>query len=374
MFNRLLLLLLTVALMTTLSASAQEEEAFRIGVVNIGPNNDGGWTTAHMEGLRTALARFGAVEGLVNDNWEPVDLVPISSLRYRVKSGERITIELSVVEAVAPEAFWRVAESLILNFGVNLLLSTAENYCSDTYGLAAIYPNINFATIHCDYENPAPNVASYFGRSYQAEYAAGAALAIMSKSGIACFVGAFEENGQVATNLAGFASGFRDFFDEDVEIATRFTGTWYGPDLEVQAAQSCPEGYDVAWAHQDSPFAGTVFAEDNAYFVGYDSDWRNALGENLAITSVVYHWERLYYPFIKGAIEEDFPAGRHWPGIGEEVVGLAPWSLLATDEAKEVAKNLVEQIAEGERVVFPHLSEMEIWNLSDWQLAYAGDQ
>ena len=179
-----------------------------IGVIHISPVSDGGWTTAHDEGLRAALAEFGEVQGQLDGDWQAVEDLPNQLMPYRVLENGATIIEVYVIESVAPDAYYASAETLINDFGSNLLIGTAENYCADADILAEDYPETYFATIHCKYEGQAENVVSYFGQSFSATYIAGAALAQLSETGVACFVGAFEDNGQVAANLAGFARGF----------------------------------------------------------------------------------------------------------------------------------------------------------------------
>jgi basic membrane protein A len=366
-----ILVLVGLLLVGVSAPQAQAAEPFVIGVIHISPVSDGGWTTAHDEGLRVALAEFGEVQGQLDGEWQAVDDLPNQLMPYRVLKDGATIIEVYVIEAVAPDAYFASAETLINDFGSNLVIGTAENYCADADILAEDYPETYFATIHCSYDGQAENVVSYFGQSFSATYIAGAALAQLSKTGVACFVGAFADNGQVAANLAGFVRGFDEYYEGEAEVTALFTGTWFDPSLEVQAAESCPENADVGAIHQDSPSAITVFAENGMWSMGYDSD-QSSFG---ATVSTVWHWQWIYSQLIGGALAGDYPYGRFWPVIGDgtDVVDLA-WSEDAPASAVEFANELAAKLVAGDVVVFPHLTEEEVWNLSDWELAAYGDQ
>jgi basic membrane protein A and related proteins len=173
----------------------------------------------------------------------------------------------------------------------------------------------------------------------------------------ACFIGAYPENGQVNTYLAGFALGFAG------KTHAVFTNTWYDPVQERSAAENCDA--KVYAAHQDSTAVGELALERGAYAFGYDSDWGVRLKSDHILASTVYDCSQLYVDFIQGTMDHKFPAGLHW--LGAPMVKLSPLSPLVPEAVRQHIAAIDQDITSGKLKVFPSLSEEQIWGLTNWK-------
>jgi basic membrane protein A and related proteins len=332
---------------------ASSDSPTLVGAIHIGPLADGGWTWQHDRSLRQALSKFGTV---YDRDGKAITADGLGSVHYTVKSENKTVIEVSTIESVGPQDFLKDAQTL-LQGGAKLILATAEDYRNDVNDLADQNPNANFAVIHADYEVTRTNVASYFGRSYIPMYEMGVIAKEVSGATDACFIGAYPENGQVNTNLAGFALGFGG------KTHAVFTNTWYDPVQERSAAENCDA--KVYAAHQDSTAVGQLALERGAYAFGYDSDWREKLKSDRILASTVYDWSQLYVDFIQGTMDNKFPAGRHW--LGAPMVTLSPLSPLVPEAVQQHIATIEQDITSGKLKVFPTLSDEQIWGLTNWK-------
>lgn len=380
----LLLVALVTLVVSLVGCRSASSGVAKIILVHIGPVNDFGWTYAHDQGARNSALKFGKLEVEAQPGkWVEITATTtheniVGSPHYRVSKDGKTLFEISTVESVGPDNFYQVTKSAIKSHGekaVKLVIATAENYRDDVNTLAKEFPQINFAVIHGDYEPQLANVASYFGKIYEAWYVAGTAAGALTKSGVATFVGAYQGNGQVETNIAAFARGFTDAFGPKAQMSVIYTGTWYDPVKERQAAEAHLKESDVIAAHQDSTEVGKVGVEEKMWTFGYDSDWRAALSQaggslgdsDYVATCPVWDWNLIYQPFIEASLKGEKIGGRWWPGLATGAVKLSPWSAKVPLAVQAKAEEAKQQIIAGSLKVFPKLSDEQIWGLSDWK-------
>ncbi len=160
-----------VAVEPTASTAAAEMAAC---VIHVGPINDNGWTAAHHAGLVAATEAVGWKLKEIESIFAPTDVERIT--REYAQSGECAVI-----------------------------VGTAQNFDPDMRKVAKDFPDIPFLILHG--EKPDTNISTYFGRMYEPRYLSGILAGKMTKSKIIGFVGAYENNPQVARGRDAFIKG-----------------------------------------------------------------------------------------------------------------------------------------------------------------------
>src|SRR5690606_37485612 len=144
----------------------------------------------------------------------------------RLAVEERLGIETAFTESI-PEVTTDVRGVIdrYVARGYNVIVGTAYGY-SDAFKLAAEeYPGVVF--MNAAGTTSAPNLTSYYGRSYESMYLAGMAAGAVTGTGKLGFVAAYPL-GLVLWNVNAFALGAQAV-NPDVEVIVSFTNTWYDP-------------------------------------------------------------------------------------------------------------------------------------------------
>src|SRR5262249_41880248 len=135
-------------------------------------------------------------------------------------------------------------------------------------------------------------------------------------------------------------------------VKVAWTGTWFDPRVERQAAEELLDGgVDVTAQHQDSPATLEAAAARGAYGVGYGSD----LGRRVpaaAVTSPVFVWAPYFIRTVKEVLAGTWRTNRFWGGWVDGVVDLAPIGGMVPAEVKANALAEAALFKRGEKTIF----------------------
>lgn len=282
----------------------------RAGFVYIGPVGDAGWTYSHDQG-RKALEALPFVE--------------------RTSYVESVPEDPALVAAAIDE---------LVAGGANLIFTTSFGYMEPTLAAAAKYPEVVF--MHASGFKTAANVGTYFGREYEARYLAGMLAGGMTESNIVGYVAAFPIP-EVIRGIDAFTLGAR-VVNPEAEIQVLWTGTWYGPGVEREAAERLLDfGADVLTMHQDSPAVAQAAEQRGKHAIGYHSDM-SLFAPRATLASAVWDWAPLYRKVATDLHEGAWEPYKLWWGTREGVVGLAGLNESLPDSLKQ-------RVAEAERAL-----------------------
>ncbi|MFC3231423.1 BMP family ABC transporter substrate-binding protein [Marinibaculum pumilum] len=331
MFRRHLRSVLAAAGIALLSAAATAPVASRdahaamgldgdpkVAFLYIAPVGDGGWTFMHDQSRKALEAELGS--------------------------------EVAFTENI-PEVTERVRQVIdrYVKRGYNVIVGTAYGY-SDAFAEAAKeYPEVVF--LNAAGYTSAPNLTSYYGRSYEGMYLAGMAAGAVSKTGKLGFVAAYPL-GLVNWNINAFALGAQKM-NPDAEVIVSFTNTWYDPVKEEAAAQALIEqGVDVIAQHQDTPGPQIAAERAGIHSVGYNADMSSS-APNAHLVASVFDWGKFVLPAVKRAQDGSFEGGFAFEGMDTGVVGISDFTSDAVPEAaKKEIMATAEKIANGDFYVF----------------------
>ena len=290
------------------------------GFVYVGPVGDAGWTFSHDAGRRAM---------------EALPFVEKTSYIESVPEDDRL-----VGQAI---------DRLVAD-GANLVFTTSFGFMDATVEAAKRHPDVTF--MHASGFRTAPNLATYFGRMYQARYLSGMVAGSATQTGRIGYVAAFPI-AEVVRGIDAFTLGARSVNPQTtVEVA--WTGTWYGPGIESEVATGLVDrGADVLAMHQDSPAVLQVAEQRRIRGIGYHSDM-SLFAPTATLTSAVWNWMPVYLEAATALHEGRWLPDQRWWRIDDGVVGLAPLAkdlpaglAARVDQARAALANGSLQIFEG---------------------------
>ncbi len=283
------------------TTTAAEEKEVKAAFVYVSPIGDAGWTYAHDQGRQFIEKKFG--------------------------------IKTAYAESV-PETD---AERVIREFadeGYNVVFTTSFGYMDATIAVAKDYPDTVF--MHCSGYKTAKNVGTYFGRMYQARYLTGIVAGAMTKSNKIGYVAAHPIP-EVIRGINAFALGVKKV-NPDAKVYVVWTGTWYDPAKEKEAALSLiSEGCDVIAQHQDSPAPQEAAEENGLYSIGYHTDMAK-FAPHAHLTAAVWNWSVIYSYVIEQVMRGTWKSEQIWWGIDKGVVDIAPISKAVPEDVKKMVE------------------------------------
>jgi len=297
--------------------SVAHAKDMKVGFVYVSPIGDAGYSYAHDLG-RQAIAKMPGISGT------------------------------SYVESVKEGAD---AERVILNMarkGYDVIFATSFGYMDPMLKISKKFPKTQF--MHCSGYKTSSNMSAYFGRMYQARYLAGMVAGSMTKSNKLGYVGAFPIP-EVIRGINAFTLGAQAV-NPKAEVRVVWSKTWYDPATEKEAAKSLLDiGCDVITQHQDSPAPQEAAQERGVYSIGYNSDM-SSFAPDAHLTSAVWNWTPFYEEVITKIQNGTWKAGSYWPGLEENIIGLAPFGKMVPQDVRDTVNARKAEIAKGAHHVF----------------------
>ncbi len=275
-----------------------EEKKLKVAFVYVSPVGDAGWSYMHDQG-RKYIEKVYGVETAYSE---------------------------SVSDADAERVIREYAEQ-----GYDVIFTTSFGFMDPTITVAKDFPNVVF--MHCSGYKTAENVGTYFGRMYQARYLTGIVAGEMTKTNKIGYVAAHPIP-EVIRGINAFALGVKAV-NPDAKVYVVWTGTWYDPAKEKEAALSLiDQGCDVIAQHQDSPAAQQAAQERGVYSIGYHSNMYE-FAPKAHLTAAVWNWSVIYAYVIENVMKGTWKPEQIWWGIDKGVVDIAPFNPIVPEEVKK---------------------------------------
>ena len=286
--------------------------------IYVGPITDGGWTQAHHEGYKAAVAEFG--DKLV------------ATYKENVPEGPEVAATIDQ----------------LVKDGNNIIFGTSFGFQDAFFESAAKYPNVCFEMeTGFKFQN---NMSEAYGAGEDTDYLAGIAAGAASKSGKVGAVMPFAIP-EVIRGLNAFTLGVRKS-NPAATVQVQWTSTWFDPAKERQAAESLlSAGVDTLWSAQDSPAAGEAAQEKGAFWVGYDSD-QSANFADIWLTATTYHWAVYEVPRIQAAMDGKWIAGDYYGGLDDGFVSLATFGKNVSADTQKIIADEAEKLKTNKGAMF----------------------
>ncbi len=295
-----LALVLVLATLFATGCTTGTTTKVKVGVLYISTVDDGGWSQAHKRGIDAAVAEIGASK---------VDLMELQNIPDTDTAKTNAAIDQMVAA------------------GCKIIFATSFGYMDAVAAKATQYPDVKFE--HCSGYKTAANLDNYFGQIEQPRYLSGIVAGMKSTTGKIGFVAAMPLP-EVIRGINAFTLGVLSV-NPTAKVYVKWTNTWYGPDVEKEAAVSLlNEGCDVLAQHQDSPAALKAAEEAGMFGIGYD----NPMGTQAPkayLTAPVWNWGAYYAYKIKAVMNGTWKVEQYWGGLKEGIVALDTLSSLVAD-------------------------------------------
>ncbi len=294
-------------------AGAATAEPVKAGFIYVGPVGDLGWTWTHDQGRLAVEAEYGdAVETLF------VESVPEGADAERVMS--------------------QMARS-----GVDIIFTTSFGYMDPTINVAANFPDVVFE--HATGYKRADNVSTYSARFYEGRHVIGLIAGHMTETNKIGYIASFPIPEVVRGINAAYLAA--KSVNPDVEFKIVWVYTWFDPGKEADAANALIEqGVDVIMQHTDSPAAMTIAEDKGIYAFGQASDM-SSFGPNAQLSGVMDIWGPYYVDRVGKVIDGTWESVDTWHGIGDGMVGIAPFSDSIPAEVQAQAQAAIDALAAG---------------------------
>lgn len=298
----------------------------KIGVILVHDENSG-YDLAHIEGIKSAVAKLGVREDQV-------------IFKYNIPEDE--TCYDTAVD---------LAEQ-----GCQIVISDSFGHQSHMMAAAAEYPKVIFVAATGDTAalEPVVNVANIFPYTFQSRYVSGVVAGMKLKELMGAgkasdpyvgYVGAFPY-AEVVSGYTAFFLGIRSIVPE-AHMDVQYTNSWYDPVAESEAANAMiSKGCVIIGQHADSTGAPSAIqaAKDSgktAFSIGYNIDMLS-VAPSAALTSAQNNWAALYTPTINRMITGEAMPSDLALGYADDAVMI---SALGPSCAAGTAEKVAEVIA-----------------------------
>lgn len=292
---------------------ASAQETLKVGFVNVGPKNDGGWTEGHWHGA----------EKLVEELGDQIEVTFIEDIQEG-PDAER------AIEALA-------------RAGNQLIFTTSFGFMDPTIKVAKKFPNVKFE--HATGFKTAPNVTSYNARFYQGRYIIGQIAAKMSKAGVAGYIVSFPIP-EVIMGINSFMLGAQSI-NPDFELKIVWINSWMDPAKEADAAKALfDQGVDIITQHTDSTAPLQIAQERGLLGFGQAHDMFEA-APKAQLTAIVDNWGPYYIARTKAVLDDTWKTQSSWDGLKEGTVQMSDYTNMP-EEVAVAAREIEAKITTGE--------------------------
>lgn len=321
---------------TSAEETPAEASDIKVGVVLIGDENEG-YTYAHMEGIKAAVAALG---------------LPESNVIWYYNIPESETCYDKCVD--------------LADQGCSLVITNSYGHQSYAQQAAEEFPDVTFVAMTGDTAlgTDLANLKNAFTSIYEARYVsgvvAGMKVAELIENGELSdqnydadgnvkigYVGAYPY-AEVVSGYTAFYLGIKSVV-ENVTMSVQYTNSWFDITAENEAAKALiSTGCVIIGQHADSTGAPAACEEANkagtvAFSVGYNVDML-ATAPNAALTSATNVWS-VYYTYAIGQIMNGGEVDTNWSQ------GYAEGAVAITDLGPNVAEGTAEKVAEVEAAI-----------------------
>ena len=297
---------------------ARGQSGVKVAFVYVGPVGDAGWTY-QWDQARKYLEQH----------------VPGTQTAY--------------VESVAETADVARVQNDFIAKGFSVIFATAFGYQNFTVDVAKQHPAVTFVGIGPAVKL-APNVSTVYGKLWEGRYLTGIVAGKLTKANVIGFVAAHP----ITTVVAGvnaFALGVQSA-NPAAKVRVVWTGTWYDPPKEKQAAQSLLDaGADVIAQHQDTPSALLAASEAGKWGIGSESNMQR-FAPKAYLTGTTWTWGPLVEKIVRASQNHSWASQDYYGALKDGVVGLGPINPVVPAPVKAQVAAKMRAIESGSLQIF----------------------
>jgi simple sugar transport system substrate-binding protein len=302
---------LTISLAYGLSLTAQSQEVFKVGMLLVGPMNDGGWSQAHVEGSTYVQEKIAGVEFEYVDKVNPAD-------RPNVQAAQ-------------------VADDMIAQ-GAQLVFFTSDDHKDDALATAQKHPDVGVIHISGDYAWPEgknykdqPNLVNIMPQMEYIRMVAGCAAGLDTETGKIGYVGPLindETRRYVNATYLGARycwETYRNNDAADLEFKVTWIGFWFNiPGVTLDPTKVADDlingGYDVLMSGLDTPEVALQSkkaseAGQPITFTHYGLKTGCDFAPEICLGVPYYNWGPAYLEVVQQAQQGNLTGGFRWTTV-----------------------------------------------------------
>jgi basic membrane protein A len=286
------------------------EGKFNVGMVLIGPHNDGGWSQAHFEGLQ-----------YVCENMDDVHVAYMEN----VAEG-----------ADAEQVFRSLARK-----GFDYIIGTSFGYMEPMAAVAEEFPDQQFLHVS-GYMSNETNFGNIMGAMEDFKYLAGMLAGSRAKldgNPKLGYIATFPIPEELRLGNA-FMLGARETCPE-CTMDVRWINTWHDPQIEREAAASLFDaGAQVVFTGADTPAPAAV-AEELGDKWGITYDWAGSCTSPACLTAPYWLWGAEYTRIAEGIRDGSYTPG--WVYFDADSQGMGLYGFMEGEELPPGVADLPEE-------------------------------
>jgi basic membrane protein A len=291
-----------------------EEGKFNVGMVLIGPHDDGGWSQAHFEGLE-----------YIEKN------IPNTHVAY-IENVPEGTESEQVIRSLARKGF-------------DLIFTTSFGYMDPTGTVAEEFPDQTFIHIS-GYKSNEKNFGNLFGAMENMKYLAGMIAGARAKADgnpKLGYMATFPIPEELRLGNA-IALGMKETCPE-CTMDVRWINTWHDPIIEKEAAASLFDaGAQVVFTGADTPAVADVATEKVKWGITYD--WFGSCKAAGCLTAPYWNWGPVYAKIAQGVIDKTYKPG--WDYFDADTDGLGLFGFMdgqaLTAGMKDLPPDVIQKV------------------------------
>jgi len=287
-----------------------EEGKFNVGMVLIGPHDDGGWSQAHYEGLE-----------YIKDNVENVNVAYIENVPEGADSEQ-------VFRSLARKGF-------------DLILGTSFGFMDPMEAVAEEFPDSMFVHLTGIKSNET-NFGNLMGAMENMKYLAGMLAGARAKADgnpKLGYMATFPIPEEIRLGNA-IALGMKKTCPE-CTMDVRWLNTWHDPIVEKDAAASLFDaGAQVVFTGADTPAVADVAQEKGKWGVTYD--WFGSCKVDACLTAPYWVWGPIYADIAKQVIAGTYKPG--WQYFDSDTGALGLFGFMEGQEMQPGVKDLDPEV------------------------------
>jgi simple sugar transport system substrate-binding protein len=315
MLKRRSLLTGAVALAAT---QARAAAPLKVAFVYTGPVADMGYTFQHDSARRAMQAHFGDA------------------------------VQSHYVENVAEGPDCERVLRQLASDGDNLIFSTSFGFMNSVMRVARQFADVKFEQA-TGYKTAA-NVSEYNLRFYEGRIVCGTLAGMLSKAGVAGYVGAYPIP-EVIMGINAFTLAARKV-NPNFRVKVIWMNSWVDPAREADAARALlDQGADILADHMDSSAVMQTAEARGVLAFGQSSD-RSKVGPKAQLTAIVDNWAPYYIRRVQAALDGTWKTSSVWMGMKDGAVVMAPWGPGVTPAARAAGDRMKAGIIDGSVQIF----------------------
>lgn len=344
----LLVVVLCLSVVTMVPSAVADEEPFVVTFLFADHWNDEGWNMAHKAGV-DQLFSLGE---LIDEDGQSFT-IKIDGDQYPELAGRILKVHL-VTDVGHGSEIEGTMQKVVETQNPDLLFATWWDSKDAVTELAPRYPDVKFE--HCsgypviksgDFSDG--NVATYFVKMEDSDYATGYATGLMgwSKVGLVATYPIPEPVRGVNAFALGLKKGLAEagVDPDEAEVQVIWIESW----LDIQKEQLATEtllgmGYETIRQMPDTPTTSLTACNEGANVLGYGSDVLPKAP--CALVSNIWQWGNYYTQRVLDAMRGEWVPHDWFEGWSEDGMGFV-WNEEASPDVRQKTEALVEQLQEG---------------------------